>query len=313
MCPARWLHCQRVSVVRRSRASPMRHSVGPKGSPRIRERKPKARSPPGPPDQPGVHPCWTPPPHLDQASSSSSLPPEALPQPETYSQNQKDRKVPQPFRNDHTGDLIWCEGTIQYRLQDLGPNAGVQIRVTRHRQKALDQGSRPPDKPPWSSTVPNHSDTSHPRTRRTGAPSTPANCPQSGARASAHHAYPSTHHPAKGPWAPILLPDEARAGKRRLLQPRPAPSKATFILLELKQPAITYSKDATAALQGLPMAQGTEWVSHLLTFQKEGLQREDPLDPASIYDPDQKAYKCNWHKGTPLYARAASTPTSSTS
>ena len=29
VCPARWLHGQRVSVVRRSRASPMRHSVGP--------------------------------------------------------------------------------------------------------------------------------------------------------------------------------------------------------------------------------------------------------------------------------------------
>ena len=29
VCPARWLHGQRVSVVRRSRASPERHPVGP--------------------------------------------------------------------------------------------------------------------------------------------------------------------------------------------------------------------------------------------------------------------------------------------
>ena len=52
------------------------------------------------------------------------------------------------------------------------------------------------------------------------------------------------------------------------------------------------------------MAQGTEWVPHLLTFQERGLQRDDPPEPAPIYTPDQKAYKCYWHKGTALYARA---------
>ena len=52
------------------------------------------------------------------------------------------------------------------------------------------------------------------------------------------------------------------------------------------------------------MAQGAEWVPHLLTFQEQGLQRGDPPNTTPIYTPEQKAYKCYWHKGTPLYARA---------
>ena len=64
-----------------------------------------------------------------------------------YPQFQKDTKVQQPFRNDHTDDPILCQGTIQYRLQDLGPNGGLQIWVTWHRQKELDQGNSAPDKP----------------------------------------------------------------------------------------------------------------------------------------------------------------------
>ena len=51
------------------------------------------------------------------------------------------------------------------------------------------------------------------------------------------------------------------------------------------------------------MAQGPGWVLHLLTFQKQGLQRDDPPETTLIYTPDQKAYKCYWHKGTPLYAQ----------
>ena len=51
------------------------------------------------------------------------------------------------------------------------------------------------------------------------------------------------------------------------------------------------------------MAQGPGWVSHLLTFQEQGLQRDDPPKTTPIYTPDQKAYKCYWRKGTPLYAR----------
>ena len=88
-----------------------------------------------------------PPPNPDQASSSSSLPPPAPPQPEAYPEFEKGAKVQQPFCNDHMGDWIWCEHTIQYRLCDLGPNDGVQFWVICHRQKELDQGKRAPDKP----------------------------------------------------------------------------------------------------------------------------------------------------------------------
>ena len=52
------------------------------------------------------------------------------------------------------------------------------------------------------------------------------------------------------------------------------------------------------------MAQRAEWVPHLLSFQEQGLQRDDPPETTPIYAPDQKAYKCYWHKGTPLDARA---------
>ena len=84
---------------------------------------------------------------MDRASSTSSLLPPAPPPPQAYSEFKKGAKVQQPFRNDHTGDCIWCEGTIQYRLRDLGTNDGVQIRVIWHRQKELDLGSSAPDKP----------------------------------------------------------------------------------------------------------------------------------------------------------------------
>ena len=51
------------------------------------------------------------------------------------------------------------------------------------------------------------------------------------------------------------------------------------------------------------MAQGPGWVPQLLTFQEQGLQRDDPPETTPIYTPDQKAYKCYWHKGTPPYAQ----------
>ena len=56
-------------------------------------------------------------------------------------------KVQQPFCNAHTGDWIWCQGTIQYRLRDHGPNNGVQFRVIWHCRRELDQGDSAPDKP----------------------------------------------------------------------------------------------------------------------------------------------------------------------
>ena len=79
--------------------------------------------------------------------------------------------------------------------------------------------------------------------------------------------------------------------------------EATFNLLDLNHPAVTYSKDATTALQELLTARGPGWVPHLLASREQGLQRDDPPETTPIYTPDQKAYKCYWHKGTPLYAR----------
>ena len=53
------------------------------------------------------------------------------------------------------------------------------------------------------------------------------------------------------------------------------------------------------------MAQGPGSVPHLLAFPQQGLQRDYPAETTPIYTPDQKAYKCYWHKGTPLYARTS--------
>ena len=105
--------------------------------------------PPAHPDQASSSSCLPrqPPAHPDQASSSSSVPPPAPPQPKAYPEFKKGAKVQQHFRNDHTGDWIWCEGTIQYHLRDLGPNNGVQIQVIWHRQKELDQGNSALHKP----------------------------------------------------------------------------------------------------------------------------------------------------------------------
>ena len=36
---------------------------------------------------------------------------------------------------------------MQYRLQEVGPKGGLQIWVTRHCQKELDQGNSAPDMP----------------------------------------------------------------------------------------------------------------------------------------------------------------------
>ena len=51
------------------------------------------------------------------------------------------------------------------------------------------------------------------------------------------------------------------------------------------------------------MAQGPGRVPHLLAFQEQGLQHDDAPETTPIYTPDQKAYKCYWHKGTPPYAQ----------
>ena len=165
-----------------------------------------------------------PPPHPDQASSSSSLPPPASPPPEAYPGFKKGAKVQQPFCNDHTGDWMWCEGMVQYRLRDPGDNRGPQIRLVWHRQKELDQGSSAPDKPEGhtlelTSAQPirlrTEENKAHRGTKYTGE------LPRSGAKASPRRAYPSVHQPAKGPRAPVPLPDGARAEGTSLHSPGP--------------------------------------------------------------------------------------------
>ena len=117
---------------------------------------------------------------------------------------------------------------------------------------------------------------------------------------------PTTRQKVPWPQSPPLTGQGPRA------QASTAPTEATVNLLELSNPAITYSKDATAALQKHPMAQGAEWVPHLLTFQEQGLQREDPREMTPIFTPDGKAYKCYLHQGTSLTPEPASTSNSST-
>ena len=133
--------CSSAEEKRRTRPQPRTGQKRQQGS-----YLPTPSTPSGPPDQPGVRPGG-PPPRPVQASPSSSLPPHASPQPKTYPQYPKGTSVRHPFRNDHTGDCIWCEGTIQYRRQDPGPNGGVQIWVTWYRQKELNLGSSAPYKP----------------------------------------------------------------------------------------------------------------------------------------------------------------------
>ena len=169
-----------------------------------------------------------PPPHPDQASPSSSLPPPALPQPEAYPGFEKGAKVQQLFRNDHTGDWIWCEGTIKYRLRDVRDNGGPQIQVLWHAKRSWTKATAPGTNQkatPWSSTAPSPSGSAPTRTRPTEAPITLRNSPLSGAKAFPHRAYPSAHHQAKSPRAPVPLPDGARAEGTSLHSPGPLPPR----------------------------------------------------------------------------------------
>ena len=236
------------------------------------------------------------------------LPPatSTAPPPEAYPGFEKGAKLQQPFRNDHTGDWIWCEGTIKYRLRDPGDNGGPQIRVVWHRQKELDQGSSASDKPEGhtlelTSAHPirlrTEENNAHRGTKYTGG------LPPEWSQGLPPPRLPKRPPTGKSPRAPVPLPDGARAEGTSLHNPWPALTEATVNLLDLNHPAVTYSKDATTALQELPMAQGSGWVPHLLAFQEQGLQRDNPPETTPIYTPDRKAYKCYWHKGTPLYAQ----------
>ena len=53
------------------------------------------------------------------------------------------------------------------------------------------------------------------------------------------------------------------------------------------------------------MTHGDNWVPHLLTFREQALQHEHPPKPRPVYSPDQNAYRCYRHNGTPLYARSS--------
>ena len=95
---------------------------------------PTPRTPPDPPGKPGPSMLVILPPIITTAPPGPGiliivpLPP-APPPPEAYPGFEKGAKVQQPFRNDHTGDWIWCEGTIQYCLRDPGDDGGPQFRV----------------------------------------------------------------------------------------------------------------------------------------------------------------------------------------
>ena len=196
---------------------------------------------------------------------------------------------------------------MQYRLRDLGNKGGPQIRVVWHRQKELDQGSSAPNKPEGhtlelSSAHPirlrTDNNKAHSGTKYTGE------LPREWSQGLPAPRLPKRPPPGKKPPGPSSPPCRGKGRGHRPPQPRPAPNEATVNLLDLNHPAVTYSKDATTALQQLPMAQEPEWVPHLLAFQEQGPQRDHPPETTPIYTPDQKAYKCYWNKGTPLYARA---------
>ena len=68
---------------------------------------------------------------------------------------------------------------------------------------------------------------------------------------------PSTRQKIPGPQSSSLT---GQGRQRKPAQLQAAPTEATVNLLDFNHPAITYSKDPTAAIHELPMAQGTEWV-----------------------------------------------------
>ena len=165
------------------------------------QQPPNPPNAPDPPDKPGVHPAGPPPP-LDQASSSSSLLPQAPPKPETFPEFQRGTNVQQPFRNDHMGYWICCEGTIQKPPPGTRPRRGGASRS----HVAPPEGATPRQQRPGQAhstqrpTKPTPSGASPPRRRPIEAPSTP------GSRASPRQAYSSAHHLAKRPWAPKAPP-----------------------------------------------------------------------------------------------------------
>ena len=110
--------------------------------------------------------------------------------------------------------------------------------------------------------------------------------------------------PGKKSPSPSPPPDGAGARDQGPFNPGLQPPRPPSSLLHFKDQALTYSKDTATALQGVPMAQGADWVPNLHIYQEQVLQRDNPPEPTPIYTIEQKAHNCCWHKGTPLYARA---------
>ena len=262
---------------------------------------PAPRSPPDPPDQLGVRPPTEPSILIIIPPATSNAPARSVPR------VQKRHKVQQPFHNDHTGDWIWCEGPIQYPSRNWILTGGARIRVPWHRQKELDQGNSAPDKPLGDTLELNSAQPIRlltPEKKANRGTKYTEELPPEWSQGHPPPRLPKRPPPGKKSPGPNLPPSRGKGRGLKPPEPRPAPAEATVHLLDLNHPAITYPKDARAALQEPPMAQVTEWVLHLLTFQEQVLQCDDAPELTPVYTPDQKAYKCYWHKGTPLYARA---------
>ena len=89
-------------------------------------------------------------------------------------------------------------------------------------QKELDQGSSAPDKPEGHTLELTSAHAIRLRTdedKVTEAQNTLGSSPRSGAKAFPRSAYPSAHHPAQNPQAPVPLPDRARAEGTSLHSP----------------------------------------------------------------------------------------------
>ena len=120
---------------------------------------------------------------------------------------------------------------------------------------------------------------------------------------------PTTRQKVPGPQLPSLT---GKGRGHQPPQPRGAPTEATVNLLDLNHPAVTYCKDATTALQELSMAQGPEWVPHLLAFQEQGLQRDDSRKPPPYIPRTRKRINATSTRGPPCTPEPASTSTPST-
>ena len=300
---------------RRKRGAPAPHQAGKAAT----SRPPASHmTHPANPDQASSSSSLQPlqPPHLDQASSSSSLPPPAPPPPEAYPGFEEGAKVQQPFCNDHTGDWIWCESTIQYRLRDLGdnrgatdpgdlaPSKGARLRQQRPGQaRRLHPGAhqRPPHPIP-------HQREQGPQRHQIhwGAP------PWSGAKAFPRRACPSARHPAKSPWAPVPLPDGARAEGTSPHSPGPPPPR----LLSTSSTSTTRPSHTPRTPQ--PPSRSSRWHRGRGGFPTSSPSRNkayiatNPQRPPPYIPRTRKRRNATGTRGPPCTPKPASTSNTST-